>query len=64
MAQQLFFTCPETTQRVFTGIQMDPTTLKAFWTGTLNIHCPGCGKVHDISVREAYVNSTLSNAYP
>jgi hypothetical protein len=63
MAQELFFTCPTTTDRVPTGIQTDAKTLQAFWTRTLNVHCPWCGKVHDIAVREAYMDSALSDAY-
>ena len=55
----LFFTCPTTLQQVPTGIETDVQSLQAAWKATLKIKCPNCGKVHKISVRDAYINGAL-----
>ena len=52
----LFFTCPTTRQQAPTGIETDVQSLRAAWKATLNVKCPHCGEVHEISVREAYIN--------
>jgi hypothetical protein len=31
----------------------------AAWKATLNVKCPHCGEVHEISVRETYINGAL-----
>jgi phage FluMu protein Com len=33
--------------------------LRAAWKATLNVKCPHCGEVHEISVREKYINGAL-----
>jgi phage FluMu protein Com len=33
--------------------------LRAAWKATLNVKCPHCGEVHEISVRETYINGAL-----
>ena len=42
----LFFTCPTTHQQAPTGIETDVQSLRA-------------GEVHEISVRETYINGAL-----
>jgi hypothetical protein len=34
----------------------------AAWKATLKVNCPYCGEVHEISVRETYINGALSDA--
>jgi hypothetical protein len=58
----LFFTCPTTHQQAPTGIETDVRTLSASWRAMLKVHCPHCGGVHEISVRETYINLALSDA--
>jgi hypothetical protein len=53
----LFFTCPTTHQP--TGIETDVQSLRAAWRATLNVKCPHCGEVHQISVRETYTDGAL-----
>jgi hypothetical protein len=55
----LFFTCPTTHQQAPTGIETDVQSLRAAWKATLNVKCPHCGEVHEISVRETYINGGL-----
>jgi hypothetical protein len=55
----LFFTCPTTRQQAPTGIETDVQSLRAAWKATLNVKCPHCGEVHEISVRETYINGAL-----
>jgi hypothetical protein len=55
----LFFTCPTTHQQAPTGIETDVQSLRAAWRATLNVKCPHCGEVHEISVRETYTNGAL-----
>jgi hypothetical protein len=58
----LFFTCPITGQQAPTGIETDVQSLQAAWKATLNVKCPHCGEVHQISVRETYINGALRDA--
>ena len=58
----LFFTCPTTHQQAPTGIETDVQSLRAVWNSTLKINCSYCGKVHEISAREAYINGALDDA--
>jgi len=58
----LLFTCPDTNQQAPTGVETDVQSLRASWTSTLKIDCPQCGKVHDISVRDTYINGALDDA--
>jgi transcription elongation factor Elf1 len=53
------FTCPTTLQQAPTGIETDVQSLQAAWKATLKIKCPHCGKMHEISVRDTYVNGAL-----
>jgi hypothetical protein len=58
----LFFTCPNTRQRAPTGIETDVKNLRATWSERLKIHCSLCGEVHEMTVRETYVDSALLDA--
>jgi phage FluMu protein Com len=58
----LLFTCPTTLQQAPTGIETDVQSLRAAWKATLKIKCPYCGKVHEISVRDTYINGALRGA--
>jgi hypothetical protein len=57
----LFFTCPTTRQQAPVGIETDVQSLQAAWKTTLKVKCPHCGEVHEISVRETYINSALQD---
>jgi hypothetical protein len=58
----LLFTCPTTRLQAPTGIERDVQSLRAAWSKKLKIHCSFCGKVHDVSVREAYIEDAVRNA--
>jgi hypothetical protein len=58
----LLFVCPNTNQQAPTGIETDVQSLRASWKATLKVNCPYCGEVHEISVRETYINGALSDA--
>jgi hypothetical protein len=57
----LFFTCPTTHERAPTGIETDVQSPQAAWKATLKVKCPHCGEVHEISVRETYINGAMSD---
>ena len=57
----LLFTCPATHQQASTGIETDARSLRSFWKATLKVECPHCGGVHDVPVRETYVNNALQD---
>jgi hypothetical protein len=59
---QLLFVCPKTNQQIPTGIETDPQSLGAAWKATLKVTCPHCGEMHEISVRQTYLNGALSDA--
>jgi hypothetical protein len=58
----LFFTCPTTRQHVPTGIETDVQSLQAAWKVMLKVKCPRCGEMHEVSVRETYLNGALDDA--
>jgi hypothetical protein len=62
MGRLLLFTCPKTNQQAPTGIETDPQSLGAAWKATLKVTCPHCGELHEVSVRETYLNGALSDA--
>jgi hypothetical protein len=37
-------------------------SLSASWKAMLKVNCPHCGQVHEISVRETYIDSALQDA--
>jgi hypothetical protein len=55
----LLFICPKTSQQAPTGIATDLQSLSASWKAVLKVSCPHCGEIHDVSVREAYINGAL-----
>jgi hypothetical protein len=55
----LFFTCPTTHRKAPTGIETDAQSLQAAWKATLKVKCPHGSDVHQISVRETYINGAL-----
>jgi hypothetical protein len=58
----LSFTCPKTFKRAPTGIETDVQSLRAVWRATLTVHCPHCGELHEIFVREVYIDYALQDA--
>jgi hypothetical protein len=58
----LLFICPKTNQKAPTGIERDVQSLGAAWKTTLKVNCPHCGEVHEISVRDTYLDGVLSDA--
>jgi hypothetical protein len=57
----LLFNCPKTNQQVSTGIGTDVQSLRASWKTTVKVNCPHCGEVHEMSVRETYLEGVLPN---
>jgi phage FluMu protein Com len=51
----LFFICPKTRHKAPAGIETDAKSLQAAWTGTMKVDCPHCREVHDISMRDTYI---------
>jgi len=58
----LLFTCPTTRRQAPTGVGTDVQSLRAAWSKKLKVHCSHCGKVHEISVREIYIEGALHDA--
>jgi hypothetical protein len=57
-APLLTFMCPKTKRRAPTRVRADVQTLRDSLKSTLHVKCR-CGEVHDISVRDAYLNANL-----
>jgi hypothetical protein len=55
----LLFTCPNTSRKLSTGVEMDVPGLRAHWNSTLRLDCPHCRDVHDVSVRQVYMDAAL-----
>ena len=60
----LLFTCPNTNLKVPTGVEMDVQGLRAHWKSTLKLDCSHCDDVHDVSVRDVYLNSAVEGLDP
>jgi hypothetical protein len=58
----LLFTCPITHHRAPTGIETDVQSLQATWKATLKVKCPHCGGMHEVSVRDTYIDAALQDA--
>lgn len=58
----LLFTCPKTSRQASTGVETDANSLSVAWKAILKVACPCCGEVHEISVRETYINGALDDA--
>ena len=58
----LLFTCPITHHQASTGIETDVQSLQAAWKATLKVKCPHCGGVHEVSVRDTYIDGALQDA--
>src|SRR5262245_50608912 len=53
----LLYTCPTTRHKASTGIEMSVESLRKCWRMAVRVNCPHCGQVHEISVRETYVDT-------
>jgi hypothetical protein len=42
--------------------ETDVQSLQATWKATLKVKCPHCGGVHEVSVRDTYINGALQDA--
>jgi hypothetical protein len=58
----LLFTCPITHHQASTGIETNVQSLQAAWKATLKVKCPHCGGVHEVSVRDTYIDGALQDA--
>ena len=61
---RLLFTCPNTSRKASTGVEMDVQGLRQYWKLTLKLDCPHCNQVHDVCVREAYLDSAVEGLEP
>jgi hypothetical protein len=59
---QLIFVCPKTNQRAPTSIKTDVQSLSASWNTVQKVNCPHCGEIHEISVRDTYLDGALFDA--
>ena len=55
----LLFTCPNTSRKASTGIEMDVQGLRQYWKLTLKLDCPHCDGIHDVRVRKVYIDSAV-----
>ena len=60
----LLFTCPNTSRKASTGVEMDVQSLRQYWKLTLKLDCPHCDDVHDVRVREVYIDSAVEGLEP
>ena len=58
----LLFTCPITHHQASTGIETDVQSLQAAWKAMVKVKCPHCGEIHEMSVRETYINGASQDA--
>src|SRR5262245_22327336 len=61
---RLLFTCPNTSRKASTDVEMDVQGLRQYWKLTLKFDCPHCDGVHDVRVREVYLDSAVEGLDP
>jgi hypothetical protein len=61
---RLLFTCPNTSRKASTDVEMDVQGLRQYWKQTLKFDCPHCDGVHDVRVREVYIDSAVEGLDP
>jgi hypothetical protein len=59
MGGTLLFTCPITRRRAPSGIRTDVQSLSGLWSKKLKVNCSLCGEIHEISIRDTYIESAL-----
>ncbi len=57
--KELNFTCPKTGKTVDVGVASEIGTLLRIRSETLRAKCPACGEIHEWSVKDATLTSTV-----
>lgn len=52
---RLFFTCPDTGEKVDVGVEAELGTLLKIRTENLQSRCAACGRVHEWPVKDAFL---------
>jgi hypothetical protein len=52
--------CPKTSEPIVTEIDTSPEGLAQVWGTTMLVRCPYCHEEHPIKVREAFLQSEIS----
>jgi hypothetical protein len=55
----LLFSCPASRHKAPTGIEINVQSLRECWRKTVRVDCPHCGQIHEISIRETYLDAAL-----
>jgi hypothetical protein len=53
--------CPKTREPIDVGINIDRKSLASSWSKSVIVRCPHCNEEHTVKVREAFVQSEISN---
>lgn len=56
----LMFRCPATNRQCECDVATDSTNLAKAWKTTKHIKCRICGEMHQIKIREAFVDMAMS----
>ena len=56
----LLVQCPNTFALINTGVETDAASLAVAWSSALRLDCPHCNEVHEVRVREAYLQDVMS----
>lgn len=60
MTPFLTFICPATNQQCECDVATDAATLAKVWKMTKDIKCRICGEMHQIIIREAFIDMAMS----
>lgn len=58
--EPLIVQCPKTRKPIITGVPTDAQALAKSWDDILRLTCPHCGAIHEVKVRDAYVQGEIS----
>jgi hypothetical protein len=56
---EMLVTCPTTKRQLSTGIHTDVKSLQKSWKKVLKVNCQLCGEIHEVPVRQAYLEGEL-----
>jgi hypothetical protein len=60
MTAFLMFRCPTTSRQCECDVATDPANLAKVWKLTKDIECRICGAMHQIKIRDAFIDMAIS----
>ncbi|MEA2934350.1 MAG: hypothetical protein QOD74_996 [Variibacter sp.] len=56
----LLIRCPATCLTIDTGVATDLDSIATCWDETIQVHCPHCGTMHGLKMRDGFIATDAS----